>query len=287
MFTNDALTLLAGVAALVVLFLVLSRVLRQERRRAAVLAGVLVLGGYVPLGLITWPGADVFAIHIAVFGIAAFILHVAVSETAQVDADGVAVHRRLHWGPAVILGFFVMLWTILALLVMVAQNGMSGDLAARFLPAPAGGGQVSQSTFPGTVARDFHKKEALYNRYLEQVERQQARGWQVRYGWYKPSRPRAGSEAVFQLQVLDRNGGPVSGATVAGRFMRSADFHRDREVMLEEVDLGLYRASVTLEDAGAWQVLVVITRGEDVHEIQARTTVGARATPGASPPEAP
>ncbi|QKT03281.1 FixH family protein [Ectothiorhodospiraceae bacterium 2226] len=277
MFTNVALSLLGGIAALVVLFMVLTRLLRQDGDRAAVLSGVIVLGVYIPVALVYWPGADVLAIHLAVFGIAAYILHVIADEQTEMGADGeLHVKRfRFHWGPAVIMGFFVVLWTILAGLVMIAQNGLSPELAARVLPEPTGGSQI-QSMFPGTVARDFHKKEELYNRYLEQVERQRARGWQVSYGWVEPSHPMAGEEAVFQLRVRDRDGHPVSGADVLGHFMRPADFQRDKHVVLEEVDRGLYRVAVTLPEAGAWHVLIEIRRGEDLHEIQAATTLAAK-----------
>lgn len=288
MFTNVAGTLLVGILTIGLLFGVFTRLVRMEGERAALLSGVLVLGVYIPYALVVWPGADVLAIHISVYGISAYILHVMVGEAAVgPDGEGVVRPWRFHWGPAVILGFFVVLWTVLAGLVTIAHNGLAPELAARFLPEPIGGTSV-QSHFPGTVARDFHKKEELYNRYLEQVERQRERGWQVSYGWYQPERPVAGSEAVFQLRVRDREGHPVSGAVVEGQFLRPADFHRDRHVTLEEVDRGLYRGTVNLKDPGAWHVLLVITRGEDVHEIQARTTIERPATAdtAASSPDA-
>ena len=125
--------------------------------------------------------------------------------------------------------------------------------------------------FPGTVSRDYQKKEALYNDYLEQVDRQERRGWQVKKGWL--SVPVAGQKAAFQVTVSARDGSPVIGAKVYGEFLRPSDKSLDQTFVLEEKDSGLYRAGISLPVPGIWRLTLRIERGEDLHEIQATTSV--------------
>ncbi len=78
------------------------------------------------------------------------------------------------------------------------------------------------------IARDFHKKESLYNDYLQQVQRQRQRGWQIQKGWL--AEPVAGQATVFRVTAHTRDGVPVAGATVTGRFLRPSTQHPGRGV---------------------------------------------------------
>jgi hypothetical protein len=61
------------------------------------------------------------------------------------------------------------------------------------------------SFFPGVISHDFQKKEALYNEYLQQVERQRERGWQIQKGW------------LSEPMVNEADGVPGGGADSRGR----------------------------------------------------------------------
>jgi nitrogen fixation protein FixH len=89
-----------------------------------------------------------------------------------------------HWGPMAITGFFVVLVIVNAIFITVAQKGLGPELGASVFP-DSRSQRIVSSAFPGVVSHDFHKKESLYNAYLEQVERQRRRGWQVRKGWLR------------------------------------------------------------------------------------------------------
>jgi nitrogen fixation protein FixH len=127
------------------------------------------------------------------------------------------------------------------------------------------------SFFPGTVPRDFHEKEALYNAYLEQLAAQEARGWQVRRGWV--GTPVVGSPTAFRIEVSDRDGRPLSGAEVVAHFYRPSDRREDLTVTLPEIEPGRYEEPLTLQLPGMWEVLVEVRRGEDLHEVRGTTSV--------------
>ncbi len=177
---------------------------RLDGKAAGMAIALLALLIYVPWAILTWPGADVFAIHLAIFLTVAYAL----------GMIGGRVGRGWHWAPALIVGFFVVVIVTNVVFLGVAEQGITG-LFATLLPTPQGS-EVVDSRFPGTVSHDYQEKEALYNAYLRQVEKQQARGWQVRKGWlYKPVVDQA---ATFVVEVHDRDGQPVSGAQIEGPF---------------------------------------------------------------------
>jgi nitrogen fixation protein FixH len=248
-----------GVLAEVVLFLLLNRLFRLNGKSAGTIVGLLVVLVYVPWAVLVWPGADVFAIHLAIFLTVAYVL----------GMFGAQVGRRWHWAPAAIVGFFTVVVVINIVFLGVAEQGITG-LFARMLPEPRGS-EVVDSRFPGTVSHDYQEKEALYNAYLRQVEAQRARGWQVRKGWQ--SKPTAGQPATFIVAVTTREGAPVSGADIDGSFLRTSNSRDDFDFVMDEVAPGEYRAQLTMPLQGLWQLVLQIRRGDDLHEVRADTSV--------------
>ncbi len=256
---NDLLISLgAGIALVAAASLALRRFLGA--RRAAVVAGFAAVGGYGALAALDWPGGDVFALHVALYGLTALAFGV---------IGGV---RRFHWGPALIVGFFAFLSCLYAGFIVLADGGLAPGLARALLPEPVDDAKIV-SVFPGTVAHDFQKKESLYNAYLAQVERQRARGWEVHKGWV--GAVRAGAPAVFQVVVRDRDGRPVAAAEVGGRFLRPSDSRLDAAFTMRETDApGVYRAELVLPVPGVWDLVLEVRRGGDVHELRASTSIG-------------
>jgi nitrogen fixation protein FixH len=250
-----------GVLAELLVFLLLHRLLGINGKAAATGVALLAIVVYVPWAVLTWPGADVFAIHLAVFLTAAYALGMV----------GARVGRGWHWAPAAIVAFFVVVIATNVVFLGVAEQGITG-LFARLLPAPEDG-TVVDSRFPGTVSHAYQEKEALYNEYLRQVERQRARGWQVRKGWlYEPV---AGQPATFVVAVSDRDGAPVTGARVHGSFLRTSNSRDDFDFTMDEVGRGEYRATLAMPLHGNWQLVLRVERDEDLHEVRAETSVEA------------
>lgn len=251
-----------GVVAEVAVFLLLRRLFRLDGKAAGMAVALLAILVYVPWAILTWPGADIFAIHLAIYLTVAYALGMV----------GGRVGRHWHWAPALIVGFFVVVIATNVVFLGVAEQGITG-LFARMLPEPQGG-EVVDSRFPGTVSHDYQEKEAQYNDYLRQVEEQDARGWQVRKGWLY--RPVAGQAATFIVVVSDRDEVPLSAAEVTGRFLRSSNSRDDFEFSMPEVAPGEYRAELTMPLHGLWQLVLQVRHGEELHEVRADTSV----TPG-------
>lgn len=268
---ESLLALPLGAALEVLVFLLLYRLTPMSGRQAAVAVAVLALGALFVDSLIQWPGADVLAMYVAVLSVTAYLLAV-VSHARETQATAGSARRRwFHWGPAAIVIFFGLLFALDGVLVVISRQGLPDPVAAWLLPGASSQQQPVRSAFPGVVARDYQKKEHLYNRYLEQVHRQQVRGWQVSKGWLEP--PHAGRPATFQVQVRERDGAPVRFARVSGVFQRPSDSRLDRSFAMQETEPGVYRAAIALPEPGLWALVLQVRRGEQLHELHARTSV--------------
>lgn len=264
--TDLLVTLLGGIVLIGVAFMLLHRLTRINARSTGLLLMLLVIGLYVPLSILAWPGADVFAIHIAVYLVTVYVLAI-IGASRESRQDG---KRGLHWGPILIVLFFLLVVGVDSVFIMLAQKGLDADLAGWLLPEPGRGGRIS-SFFPGTVGRDFYEKEADYKAYLERQQAQQERGWQVTLGWAGPAV--AGRAQVFRVRLADRAGQAIRGARISGRFLRPGNVRQDQDIRLRETEPGLYQTTLRLPEPGRWDVILDIRKDDIVHELNARTSV--------------
>jgi nitrogen fixation protein FixH len=253
----------------VLLFLGLYRLTPLSGKQAAVVVALVSLTALLLFSLVNWPGADVLAMYVAVLGVTAYLLGIVSHSYAGRRAATAGRRRWFHWGPAAIVGFFLLLFALDSVLVTVSRHGLPPRLAQLLLPG-SGAAQL-RSVFPGTVASDFQKKEAHFNAHLEQVKRQEERGWQIAKGWL--GTPVQNAPAVFQVQVHEANGAPLRSAGVSGAFLRPSDSRRDTSFRMQEVEPGLYRTQLTLPEAGLWNLVLSVRKGEQLHELRARTRV--------------
>lgn len=265
--TDLLVSLLGGVALIAIIFLLVHRFSPLNGKATAVLMALLVIGIYVPVAILRWPGGDVFAIHIAIYLVTVYVLGII---SSQREAQRIIGGKTFHWGPASIVVFFVLVMAADTVFIMLAQRGVDNKLAQWLLPKPDTGSRVS-SFFPGTVSRDFKDRQEEYNAYLERMAAQQERGWQINKGWETSAI--AGQPAKFILSVRDAAGIPIQGARIEGRFMRPGNINLDTSVLLAESQPGLYHTNVTLPEPGRWKLLLVIRKDEIVHEVTATTTV--------------
>jgi nitrogen fixation protein FixH len=260
---SDLLLGLALGAGLIVLAnLVLVRFARASAKQAAAAVALTTLGLYVPYGIVRWPGGDVFAIHLGIYLLAS--LACGIFPSARAGGKG------LHWGPAAIGGFFVFVVVSGAVFVAIAERGLTPTLGSWLLPEADNKREVT-SMFPGIISHDFHNKEALYNQYLQQVERQRQRGWQIQKGWL--DEPVANQPAVFRVLARTREGEPLAGASVTGQFLRPSTSKLDIAFDLAETSPGVYESKLALPAAGNWNLVLQVRKGEDMHEVRAGTRV--------------
>jgi nitrogen fixation protein FixH len=266
--TDLLLGLALGAGAILLANLGLVRLARMSAKQAAAAVALVTIGLYVPYGILRWPGGDVFAIHLAIYLLASLACGMVFG--ARAGGQG------LHWGPATIGGFFIVVAVLGAVFIVVAERGLTPSLERWVLPEARSQREVS-SVFPGVVSHDFQKKEALYNQYLQQVELQRQRGWQIQKGWL--SEPAANEPAVFRVVARTRQGEPLAGATVTGQFLRPSSSKLDVAFELVEREPGVYEAELKLPAAGSWNLVLQVRKGDELHEVRAGTTVGAASNP--------
>lgn len=264
-------TLPVGILFVVIAFLLLYRFTPLNGKQSAAVSALLALTAYLPVVLVDWPGADVFAIHLALYLVTAYVLGII---SAQWDArarKGSGPRKWFHWGPAAIVIFFVVIIAMDAVFVTMSLQGMPAALRDVFLPKPSGE-RTAQTSFPGVVPEHFYQKERQFTHHLDRLEAQQQLGWNVRFGWLTQA-PVAGEKALLQVVIEDRDGNTLRGAEVRGRFMRSSDSSLDTAFVMDEASPGVYRHGVSLPQPGRWQLQLDISHGPAQYELTANTTV--------------
>ena len=268
MGTHIALTLAGGVFASAVFFFLCLRLTPLGPRVTALLTLFLSEVIFLGFAMWSWPGADVVAIHVAVFAVTAYVLGIIASQyraRRQGETQG-----WFHWAPASLVAFFALVLVADATFIVMAQSGIGQRLTSWMFPPPRDGGKVS-SFFPGTVAHDYQEREAEYNAYVERMQRQQRLGWEVKKGWL--AEPVVAEAARFQVQIRDRNGEPLRGARVSGIFMRPANSRLDQAFTMREVEAGLYQVEMRLTEPGRWDLKLDIVHGEDIYQMKGFTKV--------------
>jgi nitrogen fixation protein FixH len=92
-------------------------------------------------------------------------------------------------------------------------------------------------------------------------------GFIVKQPWFQ------GELTMFQVAATTRDGEPLTGAEVHGRFLRPADRRLDTAFAMREVSAGVYQVSLALPAAGTWNLVLELSKGDDRHEIRASTAV--------------
>lgn len=110
------------------------------------------------------------------------------------------------------------------------------------------------STFDGVEVEGAYQKGRAYNHVLEQMEAQQALGWQSTI----ETELLSGDAYPTALRVTFQNaeGAPLRGLAVQGTFWRPVVEGEDKKAMLTETAPGLYTAQFDLAHAGNWLVRI-------------------------------
>jgi len=271
---NYSLVVTLGSGSLLAFFLffIFYKVIHIGGKMSALATAALMLLIYVPLAITHWVGIDVFAIHFAFFMMIPYGLGIitAVHKERRDDGD---MKKGMHWIPALIIVFFILIAVVDSIIISFATGGLDGDLAQRLLPKRMDSdvGKYVSSQFTGTVSNDLQDEEKQFDFYVAKLKKQRERGWRIGGGWDHP--PLLNEESVFTIKAKTRSGEPIKGAIVTSEFRRSSSMKYDTLYTLKETEAGIYSVPVTLPLAGCWTMKIVLKKGEDEHEIKGETEV--------------
>jgi len=118
---------------------------------------------------------------------------------------------------------------------------------------------IGMTTWTGLVSTNYYEEGRTYNRNIAAAEAQAALGWQVT----AEARLTQGFDGELTVDVRDRQGQPITDATVTARFIRPTSEGHDFSLDLAATGEGSYRAAFTLPLTGLWDIHLDITRGDD------------------------
>jgi len=274
---NYSLVTTLGVGSLLAFFLffIFYKVLHWSGKMSALATAACMLLVYVPLSITHWVGIDVFAIHFAFFMMIPYGLGIITGVHAERrELEGVdSLKKGLHWIPALIIVFFILLAVVDSVIISFATTGLGGSLAQMILPEPRSD-EVSKkvsSQFTGAVANDLQDEEKRFDEYVAKLNKQRLSGWKLTGGWAKT--PMVNEETIFQLKPKDQNGNIITGAKVTINFRRASNMRLDQLLELKETQKGIYSTPVTLPLAGCWDMKVLVVKGSNDLEIKGQTEI--------------
>jgi len=276
--TSMALTIPTGVLLLWLLYLLFYRFTPLNAKQSGFVISLLALAIYFPIALIYWPGADVLAMNVTVFFMVAYLLGMLFSHREKMkllDSKGQS-QKWFHWGPAIIVSFFVVILVVDAVFVTLSKEGIPKGLQQLLMSDDSSSSQAEMQ-FPGVMYNNYQKKELKYNQYLRQLEQIQERGWILRKGWLGKT-PSTNETGIFQFVVEDASGLNISGLKVSGRFMRASDSRQDVLFDMKETSPGIYQVELLLPFQGLWNVNINFSRKDDVYEVHASTIIESAGT---------
>ncbi len=259
---NLLISLPIGITLIVVVYLVALRMTNINRYVLAGVFAVMIVAIYSFIAAVSWPGADVYAMHLAIYLLALYATTIISSQKSQ--------SKKLHWALKAIFSFFAVVLIVNSVFVYLAQTGMNSGLAKWFLPEPKSKASV-QSVFPGVVSHDFREKGNQFNTYQEQRLNQDSLGWVVKLGWQDAAL--MGKSNTFKLKVTQKNGMPLRNAIITVKFLYPANLKYDQTHFLTESESGLYHVNMQLMQSGNWDVIVNIKHADGQYELRSKTTL--------------
>lgn len=258
-------SLFGGVLAIAALYYLL-RLFGVGNYWRGVLAGLVPVIGYLALNAGHWPGGDVISMHMAVYLATATVL-------TLIGARRRGESKKLHWGPKLIILFFLALFAIDAALLMISGKGVPPEVAKWLLPPGKHPAQGTHTAFSGVVS---HGEEAAktIGQHMASVERQERLGWRVEISGLE--RLVSGREVTIGLTARDAGGAPLREGVATLELLRPGLAQAEQVSRLAETDPGVYRTQLTPAQPGERVAVIRLERAGARYEQQARVMVLAR-----------
>jgi nitrogen fixation protein FixH len=264
---NLLISLPSGILLIIISYYFLAKVFKSSAYMLGGIIALVVAMVYSMLAAISWPGADVFAIHIALYLLTVYGMTIVISQRQR---KSIQQKSKLHWAPVTLFVFFGIILVTDSVLIMLAQSGMSPEWVKRILPEPKSSGTV-RSVFPGTVSHDFREKSNQFNEYQQKHQQQAELGWSIKLGWKEEAY--SGTQNTLFVEIKQRDGSILKDAEVTASFLYPANTKYDQTHQLTGDGQGLYRADLTLPNPGDWDMVLNIRHETGQHEMRTRTTI--------------
>jgi nitrogen fixation protein FixH len=259
---NLLISLPAGILIIIAIFTLLTRRFKNSTYMLAGIISLLVIMVYGMVAAISWPGADVFAIHIALYLLTVYGMTIIASQKRK--------KSKLHWAPVTLFVFFGVILITDSVLILLAQSGMNNEWVKLILPEPTGSAKV-RSVFPGTVSHDFREKSEQFNIYQQQRQHQMELGWSIKLGWKDDAL--TGVKNTLYVEIKNADNRLLRDAEVTAKFMYPADMKLDQKHQLTMNEQGIYQAELTLMNPGDWDMILNVKHNQDTYEMRTKTTI--------------
>jgi nitrogen fixation protein FixH len=249
------LTLFGGAALIALLYFGL-RLAGVSNYWRGVISGALPTLAFIFYSLGHWPGADVVALHLAMYVATAIVL------TLTGDRKAGGAQLPLHWIPKIIIGFFLTLVVLMASFVSIAISGLPPSIAKWTMPN-VGGKQV-YTAFSGEVPHDEAAAKVI-SQYMKKSRQQIQLGWRIEVAGLDELR--LGKAGEVTVSASDSAQQPIEGAVVTLTLSHPGDAaDKGKSTSLSNFAPGRYRAQVGMDGSGQWVAVLQIERGQDRFE---------------------
>jgi len=151
-----------------------------------------------------------------------------------------------HWVPWIFVAFFAVVFAVNGIMLFFALDSWTG--------------LSTENAFQQGLA---------YNQKIDERDRQAALGWRVSFD----ATPDQAGHVVFELQVDDDRGLPVTAASVAVSMTRPTHEGYDLSATLSHRGRGNYTGEADLPLSGQWQLELVIDEPRGPYRQSARVVV--------------
>jgi hypothetical protein len=257
-------TLFGGALAIIVVYFLL-RAFGVSNYWRGVISGVVPVIGYLGLSTSNWPGGDVISMHMAVYLATATVLTV-------IGARKRGETRRLHWGPKVIIIFFLALFLIDGALLVISGQGVPAAVAKWMLPPAKKTSHTAHTAFPGVVPHGEEAAKSI-NQFLANTNKQNKLGWTVSVAGLE--KIVQGHQASIAVTARGADGQPLRGALSAMALLRPGMAQAEQILDMVETEPGVYRTRITVVQPGLWLAAVRLQHANDRYEAQQQFDVSA------------
>lgn len=257
-------TLFGGALAIIALYFLL-RAFGVSNYWRGVISGIVPVIGYLGLSTSNWPGGDVISMHMAVYLATATVLTV-------IGARKRGETKRLHWGPKVIIIFFLALFVIDGTLLVVSGQGVPPVVAKWLLPPAKKTSHAAHTAFSGVVPHGEEAAKSI-NQFLASTDKQNKLGWNVSVAGLQEITQ--GRQAGVAVTVKGADGQPLRGAVAAMALLRPGTAKPEQVLDLVEAEPGIYRARIAVAQPGLLLAAIRLQRANERYEVQQQLDVSA------------